>query len=390
MRLKPIYLTCVRTLKRRGLSFLVMMSRIVKRALRLRVFRWLAICCVFFVSSLSILFFTPPLDRSEYPQVFVVSKGESVRSIGRKLQHRGIINSSTLFVLSSYMVGGKILWGSYHFTEPRSTFLRAYDLYNGDRGRLLRKVVVPEKSNVYDIADIFEEEFEGFVRSDFLDVALEQHGYLYPDTYLFAYDYDSPVHLIDVMTETFRRRTEDLFAAYEGEFSRDEIVTLASIVELEASDYTDRRKIAGVLFNRLRINMPLQVDVSFLFIDDKHTFNLSRKDLAINDPSNTYKYAGIPPIPIANPSRESVEAVMNPIASNDLYFLADFYGNTHYSETYQEHLRKKRQYIDSVVHAQRERPKVPVAQPTDHALRADAVVEDSASADATSTDASEG
>ena len=130
--------------------------------------------------------------------------------------------------------------------------------------------------------------------------------------------------------------------------SQDEIVTLASIVELEASRFDDRRKIAQVLLNRLDIHMPLQVDVSFLFIDDKHTFQLSRDDLASNDPSNTYKYAGIPPIPITNPSRVSIEAVMYPEPTDALYFLADFHGNTYYSRTFEEHLLKKEKYIDSV------------------------------------------
>ena len=94
--------------------------------------------------------------------------------------------------------------------------------------------------------------------------------------------------------------------------------------------------------------MPLQVDVSFLFIEGKNTFQLSRDDLNSNDPSNTYKYAGIPPIPITNPSRSSIEAVMNPTKTDALYFLADFYGNTYYSRTLGEHLHKKGKYIDSV------------------------------------------
>ena len=151
------------------------------------------------------------------------------------------------------------------------------------------------------------------------------------------------------MVENFNQRTNDLFFSYKGDLSKDEIITLASIIELEASRFKDRRMIAGVLLNRLELHMPLQVDVSFLFISGKHTFQLSNTDLSSDDPLNTYKYTGIPPIPITNPSRKSIEAVMNPIESDNLYFLADFYGNTYYSATYAEHLAKKAKYIDSVL-----------------------------------------
>ena len=304
---------------------------------------------LFLLFCLSTLFFLPSLGTVEYPQVFIVSKGETVRSIGEDLRRRDVINSPSLFIFSNYLLGGKIVWGSYHFNKPRGVFFHAWDLYFGEQNMPLRRVTIPERSDVYRMADIFEREFSDFDREEFLDAALQQHGYLYPDTYLFAEQYVSADHLIEIMTETFRQRTDDLFDAYTGDLSRDEIVTLASIVELEASRLDDRRKIAQVLLNRLEIHMPLQVDVSFLFIDDKHTFQLSRDDLASDDPSNTYKYAGIPPIPITNPSRVSIEAVISPEPTDALYFLADFYGNTYYSKTFEEHLMKKAKYIDSVV-----------------------------------------
>ena len=310
------------------------------------IFLFLMVCFIVF-------FFMPPLGAIHYPQVFIVSRGETVRAIGEDLRRRNVINSPSLFILSNYVFGGKIVWGSYHFSEPHGVFFHARDLYFGDRNMPLRKVRIPERSDAYRMADIFEKEFTSFDREEFLEAALDTHGYLYPDTYLFAYDYVSANHLIEIMTETFNQRTDDLFASYTGDFTRDEIVTLASVVELEASRFVDRRKIAGVLFNRLAIHMPLQVDVSFLFIDDKHTFQISREDLESDDPSNTYKYAGIPPIPITNPSRASIEAVMDPIDSDALYFLADFYGNTYYSATYAEHLRKKEKYIDSVLRERR-------------------------------------
>ena len=301
------------------------------------------------------LIFIPPFENDDvfYPQVFVVSEGENVRSVAESLREKGLIHSPTLFIAINSIIGGKIRWGSYHFAEPISIVSLARDLYVGDRNTYIHRVVIPEGSNLYEIADIFEKEFPHFEREAFEEAAINSHGYMYPDTYFLADDDIRTERLISIMTETFNRRTGDLLKSYTGDLTRDEIITLASIVELEAHRFDDRRRIAGVLFNRLNINLPLQVDVSFLFISGKDTFSLSRDDLNTVDPSNTYKYAGIPPIPITNPSRKSIEAVLNPTESEYLFFLADFYGNTYFSETYEEHLRKKAVHIDSVVRGKR-------------------------------------
>ena len=300
---------------------------------------------LFFFFCLVILFFTAPLEKTYYPKVFSVPEGSTLRVVARDLQEQGVINSPSLFILSNYLIGNRIVWGSYSFSGPRGVVALAFDLYTGNKDVSPVKIVVPEESDVYDIANIFERQVEDFDRIAFLDVGLREHGYLYPDTYFFAEDYITAEHVVETMTANFSRRTDDLFSSYQGDFSRDEIVTLASIVELEASRYEDRRKIAGVLFNRLELGMPLQVDVSFLFIEGKNTFQLSREDLNSDDPSNTYKYRGIPPIPITNPTRKSIGAVVDPIESDHLYFLADFYGNTYYSKTYNEHLVKRDRYI---------------------------------------------
>ena len=304
---------------------------------------------IFFVCCLSIMLFAPPLEKEVfYPQVFVVSQGENIRGVAENLRERGLINSSSLFILANYAIGGKILYGSYHFSRPKGVFFRARDLYVGEKNAQLHRIVIPEGSNLYTIAAIFKKHFPQFDENTFIEEALEQHGYLYPSTYFLADDDIYTQQIIGIMTETFNRRVGDLLATYGGNLSGTELVTLASIVELEAHRFEDRRRIAGVLFNRLERGLPLQVDVSFLFISGKDTFDLSRSDLETNDPSNTYKYRGIPPIPITNPGREAIEAVINPIESDDIFFLADFYGNTYFSETYEEHLRKKYKYIDSV------------------------------------------
>lgn len=308
-------------------------------------FVYLALPPLFLLLCLVVFFFDAPRDADHYPQVFVVSEGESIREVATRLQEEKIINSKTLFIIANHINGGKILWGSYHFHKPRGIFFRAREMYLGDRNMPLRRIKVPERSNLYHLAELFDKEFNDFDRESFEDLAREHHGYLYPDTYLFSEEEVTPEQVVDIMMQTFRRRTDDLFDAYDGPLSQDEIVALAAIVELEAHRLDDRRLIANVLFNRLEQDMRLEVDVPFLFIDGKDTFDLSREDLQSDHPLNLYKNYGIPPIPIVNPSRDSIDAVINPTESNYLYFVGDGI-NTYFSETYEEHLQKKRQYVD--------------------------------------------
>ena len=319
-----------------------------ERLLRCGCTTYAAAGALFSAFCLAVLFFVPPkaADSVHRTEVFVVSEGKTIRETAEDLRERGFITSQTLFIVANYLFGGKILYGSYHFHEPHSVFLLARDLYYGNKDMPLRKVVVPEESDLYDLADLFEREFANFDRTTFEELAREHHGYLYPDTYLFSEDEADPEFLVDIMMKTFRQRTDSLFDSYDGPLSKDEIVALASVVELEAGLREDRKLIAGVLFNRLARDMRLQVDVSFRLINRKDTFDLNREDLVSDHPLNLYRNYGIPPIPIVNPSYESIEAVINPTESDYLYFVGDG-RRTYFSETYEEHLEKKRIHVDS-------------------------------------------
>ena len=291
------------------------------------------------------LFFSPSTKDTTYPQIFIAYKGETIRSVANRLYDEGHINSPTLFLIANRLIGDKILYGSYNFTKPTSVFRRAYDLYTGNKYARLTRVVVPEGVGGDGIADILEKKFDNFDTERFRTLAHKHHGYLYPDTYFFIPEDVTADKVIDVMLRTFEKRTEDIFTTYTGDLTKHQLVTLASIVELESGDFEERRIIASVLYNRLAEGIPLQVDVSFLFINGKSTFSLTREDLQIDDLSNTYKHAGIPPIPITNPSVDSLDAIINPATTDYFYFLADKYQKTHFSKTHEEHIAKKAKYI---------------------------------------------
>lgn len=310
------------------------------------IFRYIVFAGFIGMFVLSLSLFIPTMNSIIYPRSFIVSKGESIRSVATRLKEEKVINSISLFIISSYLLESKVLSGSYHFNQSKGVFLLTRDFASGNKNLKLTSVVIKEGSNMFEIAKAFKKKFPNFKEEEFLALAEESHGYLYPDTYFFAPDEEvEPERLISLMKETFGLRVNDLFVGYDGKYSMDEIITLASIVELEASKREDREKIASVLYNRLDADIPLQVDVSFLFINGKSTFQLSREDLKIDDPSNTYRYAGIPPIPIANPSRDSIEATLFPAETDYFYFLADKNRTTYFSKTFQEHLLKKTQFL---------------------------------------------
>lgn len=114
-------------------------------------------------------------------------------------------------------------------------------------------------------------------------------------------------------------------------------VTVASLVEREAKSETDRPQIAAVIYNRLRLGMPLQVDATIEYALPEHKAALSFGDLKINSPYNTYLHAGLPPTPIANPGRPSLEAAFHPSKSDDLYYVYCGNGRHVFAKTLSEH-----------------------------------------------------
>jgi UPF0755 protein len=120
---------------------------------------------------------------------------------------------------------------------------------------------------------------------------------------------------------------------------------MASLVEEEARTLETRRTIAGILWKRLKLGMPLQVDAVFPYIIGKNTYELSIGDLALDSPYNTYKYAGLPPAPITNPGLDAMLAAVTPTDSPYLYYLSDRNGKMHYARTHDGHLANKAAYL---------------------------------------------
>jgi len=152
--------------------------------------------------------------------------------------------------------------------------------------------------------------------------------------------------VLQAMRENFNDHIKELAPEIASStHSLSDVIIMASILEKEAFNTKDRRMIAGVLWNRLKKGMALQVDATFLYTLGKGTFQLTKADLAADSPYNTYKNKGLPPTPIGSPSLDSIEAALNPIPNNYLYFLADHDGVTHYCKDYDCQLANKELYF---------------------------------------------
>ncbi|MBI4068234.1 endolytic transglycosylase MltG [Candidatus Kaiserbacteria bacterium] len=281
--------------------------------------------------------------------IITIERDATAKDIAAQFDSQHIIRSSRTFEVVIRLLGGdrSIHAGDYQFNHSRNVIRIAQALIAGDFGLEPVRIHIPAGATVQEMATIFDAKLIRFDRQEFIDNALPYEGYLYADTYFFL-----PTAKADVVIRTLRETFDQKIATIQPQIDTfgkplHDVITMASMLEREENNYEDRQKIAGVLWKRIAINMPLQVDATFVYIIGKGSHQLTMEDLDYDSPYNTYKNKGLPPGPISNPSLDAIRAAVNPIPSNNLFYLADRNGTTHYSATYEEHLRKKRYYLGS-------------------------------------------
>ncbi len=291
----------------------------------------------------------------EPPAAFPVNKlvevpsGQSLGQVAETLKANGVIKSTLAFQAVTMVMGQErsVHAGDYLFKEPKSVFSIARALSRGAFGLEPTRIRIPEGATTRLMATIYQSQLERFNAANFLAEAQPMEGYLFPDTYFFLPNADE-----NTVIKAMRQAFDDKIAEIQPQIasstrSFEDIIIMASILEREARIPEDRRMIAGVLWNRIDKGMALQVDATFLYQVGKSTFQLTLEDLRTDSPYNTYTNKGLPPGPIGSPSLDSIMAAANPTKNNNLFYLADNTGVTHYSRTYEEHLRKKRLYLGS-------------------------------------------
>lgn len=277
--------------------------------------------------------------------LFPVLEGATLNQISQRLYNQGYILSPFWFkTVARILYGGSsIKAGDYFFSEPDNTFTIASRLASGNFGLEPEKITIPEGLNVFQMAEILSKQFPQFDPEGFVREAPE--GYLFPDTYFFLPNVKAR-EIVVAMKQNFDRQLVNVKEDVE-KFGKplEDVIKMASIVEEEARSFEVRQTIAGILWKRLKIGMPLQVDASFAYVNGKNSFTLTTEDLREDSPYNTYTNKGLPPTPITNPGLEAIQATVTPIETKYLYFLTDKNGVMRYAVDYEGHLKNRRLYL---------------------------------------------
>ena len=302
-----------------------------------------------------------PYKGYEGAEQFVeIPAGAGPALIGRRLTERGVVRDSVSFraALARSGQARRLQAGEYRFDRPMSPREVIDKLARGDV--FLRPITFPEGLTMLQMAQIYERDAGGS-RADFLraardpapvrdidPAAADLEGYLFPNTYALPRS-TTAEQLVQRMVTAFRDvMTPDLVqrAAARG-LSVRQLITLASLVEKETAKPQERPVVAAVYTNRLRIGMGMQCDPTVIYALEragKYTGNLTREDLRFDSPYNTYRYAGLPPGPIASPGRASIEAAAAPADVPYIYFVSRNDGSHVFAETLDEHNRNVFEY----------------------------------------------
>lgn len=254
-----------------------------------------------------------------------VSNGQSVNSIVSILKEKNVIKNDFLlkFFIKIFNNGKGIISGDYLIKKNSSSLFIGLQLSRGIHGIDPIRVTIREGLDNEEIASLLSIKITSFRKDLFLLETISKQGYLFPDTY-FLYPLDTTEEIIDKLSNNFNNRIKNLdFSIKESGKNLQDIIIMASILEGEAKGEEDIYIISGILWKRLSMGMPLQVDV------DK----------------NTYINKGLPEKPLNNPGLMSINGAINSISSKYLYYLHDKNGKVHYAANYEEHKSNINKYL---------------------------------------------
>ena len=321
---------------------------------------------------------TQPVDTAQTELVsFEIEQGASVKEVSKALEKEGIIRNSKLFnfYLKFKNVSG-FKSGLYHVSKSMTLdeIIAELSGQGKDKDQNATKVLIREgeqlteiakeveKSTKYSAADFMakvqDEDFLRYLVQKFPKLLTQSYngyqvkyvleGYLFPATY----DMNDSKTLQMLITEMVAKTDEVMSKYYDkilaSDYTLQETMALASLIEKEGSKLEDRKKISSVFHNRIKENMKLQTDVSVQYALGEHKEALSLEDLEVDSPYNLYQNYGVGPGPYNSPSEDAIVAAMEPEKTDYLYFLADIHTKEiYYAKTYEEHLELKAKYIDN-------------------------------------------
>lgn len=312
------------------------------------------VCLIFFISLLLVLWWgqavkSPDPTNSNYV-IFTIKRGENTRDIAEQLKKQGLIRSPVAFFLLNRFggVADSIQAGEFRLSPSMDLSALANSLTHGTMDV---QITIPEGWRSEEIALKIAQQFN-IPEKEFLKNARE--GYMFPDTYLIPKDATAEA-VAKIFNTNFNKKIQniDMEKAIKNNFSLDQVITIASLVEREAKHDIDRPLVASVIINRLKIGMKLDVDATVQYALGYQSAEKSwwKKELTIEDigtnlPFNTYNNPGLPPTPICNPGLAVIKAVIEAPDTDYLYYISDREGNNHYAKTIEEHNANISKYLN--------------------------------------------
>lgn len=327
------------------------------------VFSFVVIICSLILGSMYIYFqYIRSINASDV--YIILKKNTDLEKIAKELEEKNVIKSKALFINYANIRGVKENLEDINLLVQPKTNLNSLITKLKDGKSDFTVLTIPEGYTLYQIAsvleesnlvkreDILNEKLNGLNNNNLIlskeDVYYDLEGYLFPDTY-FIPNGATKDEIANIMVDRFKTVFSDKYVARAKELGLDvnEVITIASLIEKEAANNSEGNRIAGVIYNRLKKGMPLQVDASVIYASTKGKESMDKvyyKTLKTKSKYNIYLYKGLPPGPIASPGKASIEAALYPEKNDYLYYVAS--GNGHvFSKTYKEHLINVEKYI---------------------------------------------
>ncbi len=270
----------------------------------------------------------------------------SVSKSAKILHDAGVIRTSESYIILSKLLYPKgIVAGKYTFSGNTTVFSVIERVSNGRFGKNQVKLTIPEGFTIKEITARIKSLFPNAEESAIKAALENKEGYIYPETYFFDKDALGEEITKDLINRSNLMLSKILSPIELSSSEAKRILTIASLLESEGRTKEERHIISGIIENRLKLGMPLQLDATLTYITGKESSELTLNDLKIDSKYNTYVYKGLPPAPISSAGEESIKAAMNPTPSDYLYYLHAADGSIYYAKTFDEHVKNKQKYL---------------------------------------------
>ncbi|MEK7135331.1 MAG: endolytic transglycosylase MltG [Patescibacteria group bacterium] len=280
---------------------------------------------LFGITFVLIVWGVAPPEKYPTGTIVTIPEGAGLYQVGELLEEEQVVRSQFWFRTVAILLGGerRLQAGQYFLSRPESVAVIAWRILHGDYDIERVKLTIPEGFTVEKISTLFNEKFASFDHKTFLRTAPE--GYLFPDTYFMPVTATAS-STIKLLKDNFIRKIFDVMPEIERSGkSLEDVVVMASLIEGEANNQSDRELVSAILWKRLKIGMPLQVDVE----------------------KKTYEFQGLPEAPINNPGLLSIEAALRPTTTPYLYYLTGKDGKMYYAKTFDEHKANIAKYLSN-------------------------------------------